>query len=133
MNWRPRGKYGAKRESYAGYSFASGLERKLFEELKLREAAGELKDIQVQASVHLTDAKILYKPDFKAYDMKLNNWVWHEAKGFETDVWKIKLRLWRYYGPGRLEIYKGSRTKIYLHDVIEGRPGAYELQPVEDG
>jgi hypothetical protein len=39
--------------------------------------------------------------------------VWAEAKGFETDPWKMK-KLWKHYGPGKLEIYKGNAKEIYF-------------------
>ena len=104
--------------SYSGHSFASQLEAAVFEILKLREKAGEIKDIQHQDHVYLTDARICYIPDFKYFDTQLNDFAWAEAKGFETDVWKIKKKLWKFYGPGHLFIYKGSKTRVNLFETV---------------
>jgi len=101
-------KFKNKRELRDGRSFASKFEATLYDQLKEREENKEIGVLECQVSVYLTEAKILYKPDFRAFDNGLGVWVWFEAKGFETDVWRIKKRLWKCYGPGRLEIYKGS-------------------------
>lgn len=106
----------------SGYSFASQLEAAVFNLLELREKAGEIYDIQHQDHIYLTDARICYIPDFKFFCRFTNDYVWAEAKGFETDVWKIKKRLWQYYGPGKLEIYKGTAKKIKLIETVI--PGA---------
>jgi hypothetical protein len=120
------GKYGAKRTERAGYSFASKLEAAVFDMLKLQEKAGEISSLQCQVQVRLTDAGIIYKPDFKFFDERLRCDVYAEAKGYETAEWRIKLRLWRSYGPGLLRIYKGSAARITLADEIVPR-GKNEL------
>jgi hypothetical protein len=51
-------------------------------------------------------------------DLKSGEFVWAEAKGFETDPWKIKRKLWQYYGPGKLEIYKGSAKSFKLYETV---------------
>jgi hypothetical protein len=72
---------------------------------------GEIRSIELQDSVYLTDARIRYVADFKclAYTGEI---FWVEAKGYPTASWALKKRLWRYYGPGRLEIHmsKGLET-----------------------
>lgn len=106
---------------YEGHNFASQLEAAVFQILKLREQAGEIKDIQHQDHVYLTEARICYIPDFKFFDVKYDEYSWAEAKGFETPEWKIKLKLWRHYGPGRLYVYKGSAKRVNLHqEVVPG-------------
>jgi len=115
-------KYGSKPSTYKGRSFASGLERAMFEMLDLRQAAGELRDLKGETSVYLTDSRILYKPDATAFDIVLNQQVWYEAKGFKTPSWGIKCRLWKDYGPGRLEIYEGSaRDGFRCTKIVEAR------------
>jgi hypothetical protein len=70
--------------------------------------------------VDLTDARILYKPDFKF--TRGGKEVWAECKGFETAIWRIKKRLWKFYGPGTLEIYKVNKLGPYLdEEVFPGR------------
>ncbi len=111
-------KYGNKRTESCGISFASQLEAALYDHLKLLETGGVIKDISCQVNVHLTDAKILMIPDFSAFDIDLNEKVFYEAKGIETDVWRIKRRLWKHYGPGRLSVYKGTARSLKCVETI---------------
>ena len=111
-------KYRSVRVTHSGHSFASKLESALFTLLQLREKCGEIKEIQCQDHVYLTDARICYIPDFKFFDLQADTWVWAEAKGMQTPEWKIKKRLWKYYGPGKLEIYMGSYKNIKLDEIL---------------
>lgn len=111
-------KYGAHRTVHSGYSFASKLEAAVFDYLKLLEHGGEIKDIHLQPNVMLTNANIRMIPDFKAFDIKLNQEVYFEAKGYETDVYRIKRRLWKFYGPAILRVYKGSAARLTLFEEI---------------
>lgn len=114
-------KYGATRVSHAGYSFASKLEASVFQMLTLMERAGEIADIQVQDTVYLTDARIQFIPDFKYKNLKTGEYEWAEAKGFERPEWKIKRKLWMYYGFGPLHIWKGTWIKPVLIETITPR------------
>ena len=116
--WSRRGKFGNKKVSMDGFSFGSKLEAAVFSIIKNREASGELKFLQVQDHVYLTDARILYIPDFKCEDAKTGDHFWVEAKGFETPEWRIKRRLWEHYGPGKLEIWKGTAARPFLDETI---------------
>lgn len=116
-----RKKYGATRVQADGRSFASKLEFALYEQLRLQSLAGELKDIQCQDHVYLTEARVLYMPDFKYFDLRSNQWEWAEAKGIETDVWRIKRRLWGHYGPGILHVWKGNRAGLFLDESIRSK------------
>lgn len=98
-------------------SFASELEAALYDLLMLRERAGEFRDLRCQPQVYLTDARIVMKPDFIAYDEEQRP-LYFEAKGFETDIWRLKRRLWEYYGPGPLEVWKGSAKRPRLVEII---------------
>lgn len=111
-------KYNSRKQDYSGISFASKLEAAVYQELKLLEKAQIIRDIKVQDHVYLTRARILYIADFKAWDIINNRNVWYEAKGFSTDVWAIKKRLWKCYGPGPLHIYKGSYRKPILTESV---------------
>jgi hypothetical protein len=111
-------KYRSKRVKHLGYTFASQFECAVFNFLLLREKAQEIRDIQCQDHIYLTKARIPYIPDFKFLDLKSGEFVWAEAKGFETDPWKIKRKLWQYYGPGKLEIYKGSAKSFKLYETV---------------
>lgn len=109
----------------AGRSFASKFEAEIFQRLSLMEAAGEVKEIRCQDHVFLTEARIEYIPDFRVFDLKLQQLVWHEAKGFETDVFRLKKKLWKFYGPGRLIIYKGNAKSYRIAEVIIPRESRY--------
>ena len=110
MNWSSNRthKYNAVKVENNGKKFASKLESSLYDILLLREQAGEITDIELQPKVYLTDARILLIADFKVFDKITGGHIWYEAKGMKTPVWAIKRRLWFYYGPGILRVYKGS-------------------------
>lgn len=111
-------KYGRKKVDHAGYRFDSKLEAALFDHLKLRERAGEIKDIQAQDTIYLTAARIMYKPDFKYRNLATGEDEWAEAKGFETTDYRIKRRLWIHYGPGKLHVFNGSHAHLRLKETI---------------
>jgi hypothetical protein len=110
-----RNKYGAKRTEVKGRSFASKGEADCFLGL-LDNPHIEL--LRQQVHVHLTEAKIVYIPDFEVRDKATQEVYYVEFKGFETDVWKIKKRLWKHYGPAKLEVWKKSRGQIVLVESI---------------
>ena len=95
-------KYGNRKVIHNGIKFDSKLEFELYLAFKLLEPT--VKIVELQPKVYLTDARILYKPDFLCEKDGQKFYV--EAKGFETAVWKIKKRLWKFYGPARLDVFK---------------------------
>lgn len=110
-------KYGNKTSTCTlGHSHRSKLEGAVCQIIQLRQRAGELVLEQVEDHVYLTLARILYIPDFRVRDEKGEFWI--EAKGYANDVWPIKKRLWKFYGPGRLEIWKGSHLRPYLDETV---------------
>lgn len=113
-----RTKYGQKKTELAGQTFDSKAEATLYQELLLREKAGELENLRRQVRVSLTKSKIIYIADYCAFDTSKQKDIYFEMKGFETDVWKIKRRLWTEYGPSELHIYKGDYRRLKLHEVI---------------
>lgn len=117
-------KYRNKRTERAGHSFASKAEALLFDYLKIKEMNGEIKDLRAQISVYLTKARIQYKPDFEYFDIQKSEMVWAEMKGFETPSWRIKKKLWPYYGPGTLLIYGCSNGRIFFSEEIRHK-GAF--------
>lgn len=118
---RLKNKYNSKKTVVDGKHFPSMLEADTYRYLKNLQDIGEIKSIELQQAVYLTDARISYKTDFKVVDK--NEYVyWVEAKGFETEVYRIKKRLWAAgYGPGELHIYRrGSGLfKVILTEVIK--------------
>lgn len=110
-------KYGAQKVETDGHSFSSKLELAVYQMLKHRQLAGEITAIQVQAHVYLTDARILYIPDFRC-TLENGEDLFVEAKGFQTDVYRIKRRLWMHYGLAPLEVWMGSPTRLRLEETI---------------
>lgn len=111
-------------------NFASKLEASVHQQLQLREKAGELRIIQTQEPVTIcgkeghgcsSKCRIQYLADFTC-EFVANGERFHvEAKGMETDTWRLKRRLWFHYGPGVLEIWKGSWQRPVLAETIVPR------------
>ena len=104
----------------SGRSFPSRLERDRATELVLLQRAGQIRKLQFQVTVYLTDAQIGYRPDFLYEEKRDGKWrlVAEDSKGIETDTWLIKRKLWRHYGMCMLRVTKRSGTKIRVAEEI---------------
>ena len=109
-----RNKFNSRRVVFDGQSFPSMLEGALWTHLKLLEYGGKLRDVTRQPTVFLTKAKISFKPDFMAYDVELGKDVYYESKGVETERWRMIKKLWEYYGPSILRVYRGTHRRLTL-------------------
>lgn len=109
----------ARVKTHDGRSFASKLEASLYDELMFREIAGDISNIRCQVHVELTEAKVKMIPDFLYFCHKRQMDIYAEAKGFETPEYRIKIRLWKFYGPGIIEIYRGTHKNIKLVETIQ--------------
>lgn len=89
-----RNKYCAVRAN----GFDSRGEARRAAQLRQREQCGLIRDLEFQPKVYLTDARILYRPDF-AYTQADGVRVMEDFKGVETPVFRLKARLWAHYGP----------------------------------
>lgn len=96
--------------------FDSILEARRYEQLKLLEKAGEIKDLKLQPEFELiprfkkgkkTWRKTIYKADFCYFDNKLGKVIVEDTKGFKTDVYMLKKKLFEYKYPD-LEIKEVS-------------------------
>lgn len=115
-------KYGNKKIKAYGYSFDSKLERAVFEMLLIWQNSGDIKDLRHHpGTVYLSEAKIGYRPDFCWTNAKDGQLIYGEAKGYETDVYKIKKKLWAFYGPSILLVWKGSPKYLKLTETIVPR------------
>jgi len=90
-----KNKYGATRQTYGGFSYDSKMEAAYAEELDWLIKAKEVLrwDRQVKLELDVEGVHICnYFIDFRVYysDGRIE---YHEVKGFETDVWKIKWKL----------------------------------------
>lgn len=115
------GRKSAKRTN----GFPSKLESAVFDILTLRERAGEITDIKRQQVVELQgggrDTRITWRLDFSYTDVTNGKTVYVEAKGFEEQIYKRNLKMWRFNPPAKLEIYKGSYKNVKLVEVIEAK------------
>jgi len=99
----------------AGRSFASKLERDRAQELVLLRRGGQIKDLAFQPRVFMTKARISYHADFyyreRVAPRKFRK-VWEDAKGVNTDRWRLIKRLWEHYGPGLLRVTQRGKAGI---------------------
>lgn len=115
--------YGSKKIEYNGIWFASKLEKAVYEILWLRQEAGEIKDLRCQHTITLQEGpqreRIQIRIDFSYWEIKEDREEYWEAKGFPSDVWNLKLKLWRKNPPGYLEVWGGSWQRPKLIEIVE--------------
>lgn len=83
-----------------------------------RAERGEIEILQREDRVELHDARFIYTPDFRCRDLETGEEFWVEAKGVETDIWRRNYRLWKFHGPGKLEIYRGSYARHKISEIV---------------
>lgn len=98
-------KYRNKKVVVDGIEFDSKKEANRYKELKLLEKAGEIKDLELQKVFELipsfkkngkTYRKTTYKADFSYFDTKEGKYIVEDVKGFKTDIYKLKKKLFEY-------------------------------------
>jgi len=110
-------KYGAKKTVINGIKFDSKAEAEYYECLQRELRLGLIDSIEVQPKVYLTEARILYKSDFLVTENGKKYYV--DIKGMQTPVFRLKLKLWKFYGAGELRLIKKSGKKfIEIERVI---------------
>lgn len=96
-------KYKNKKTTIDGITFASMKEAKRYQELKLLERAGVIKDLELQKEFELqpsykkngrTVRKISYIADFCYYEN--GKYVVEDTKGCKTQVYKLKKKIFEY-------------------------------------
>lgn len=112
-----RHKYNATRTLHAGMTMMSKLEASVYDMLVLMQKTGHVNKILQQTHVKMTLAEITYIPDFMVM-LPDGSREWHEAKGFETPEWRLKKRLWEFYGPGPLHIWRGSYKAPRITETV---------------
>ncbi len=103
-----RGKYNARPTEADGYRFASALESRRYQQLKLLLAAGEISGLTVHPRIELLPAgrdvcgerlrAVYYVGDFGYLDKDGKSWV-EDTKGVETDVFRLKVALLKRFQP----------------------------------
>lgn len=101
-------KYHSKKVIVDGIKFDSLKEAKRYNELKILEKANEITELRLQVKFELqpsfkkngkTIRKIEYIADFTYYDNKLNKYIIEDTKGYKTEVYKLKKKLFEYKYP----------------------------------
>ena len=102
-------KYGAKKTEYRGVVYDSKWEAQKAYELDMLQRAGKITDLQRQVPFVLQERyvnnegdsirPIFYVADFYYYDVKMKMWVVMDTKGYATDVYKIKRKIFMFKYP----------------------------------
>jgi len=90
-------KYHAVRTEVDGIVFDSKKEAARYQELKLLEFTGEIKQLELQPAFELLvktgRAVGKYKADFRYLDVHRNKWVVEDVKGMRTPVYRLKKKI----------------------------------------
>ena len=116
-----KSKYGAETTEIDGHKFDSRFEAEHYAELKLMERAGIITDLELQPRFLLQEGfiyhghkerKVEYVADFQyCQDGKL---IVEDTKGFRTDTYKLKRKLFLYKYGDKLdfrEVSNGEKNK----------------------
>lgn len=95
---RARNKFNSRKTVVDGIKFHSAAEAKRYQQLVQDVKDRKIEDLMLQFRFPLV-AGICWFADFVYFDIRLGHWVVEEVKGKETDVWKIKEKLFRYLYP----------------------------------
>lgn len=117
-----KSKYHNKKTIIDDITFDSKLEAKRYQELKLMEQNGLIKDLLLQPNYELiprfkknssTFLKSSYRADFSYFDIGLGKTIVEDTKGFKTDIYLLKRKLFEYNYP-ELEIKEVTKWIQHL-------------------
>lgn len=117
---RKQSKYGNRKVEIDGLTFDSKAEALYYSELKLREKAGEILFFRTQPRYRLLDGfekdgkkhrPIDYVADFEVHHLDGSIEV-IDVKGYKTDVFKIKEKMFNKKYPHKLTILKLKRGEF---------------------
>lgn len=103
-------KYNNKRVMLDGINFQSQREATRYAELKLLERAKVIKDLKLQPRYVLQDGftkngkrhrPITYIADFEYYDNEKQKTIIEDVKGYKTEVFKIKQKIFEFKYPDK--------------------------------
>lgn len=99
-------KYKNKKVTTNGIIFDSVREYKRYKELKLLERANIIKELELQKKFILQSSyinaegkrvrEISYIADFYYYDIPKNKYIVEDTKGFRTEIYKLKKKMFEY-------------------------------------
>ncbi len=90
------GKYHAIPTEVDGIRFASRMEARRYQELRLMERAGVIRNLQLQTNYRLFVNGVLicrYRPDFEYDEVATGEHVVEDVKGYRNHVYAIKAQL----------------------------------------
>jgi len=105
-------KYHNRKVIVDGIKFDSKLEARRYKDLKLMQEVGLIKDLKLQPQFLLiptfrkngkTYRKTVYIADFSYFSIKDDKIIVEDTKGFKTDVYRLKRKMFEYKYP-QLEI-----------------------------
>lgn len=103
-----KSKYRAIKTTVDGIEFDSKKEAMRYQELKLLQKAGVIKDLSLQPNFLLQEAyrkngrtvrKIEYIADFSYYDLEKDKFMVEDVKGLKTDVYRLKKKIFEFKYP----------------------------------
>lgn len=104
-NISKQSKYKNKKILIDGIEFDSRLEANRYFQLKILEKAKEIKDLRRQVKFELQESykknnkriqAINYVADFVYYDFRKNKTIVEDTKGFKTEIYKLKKKIFEY-------------------------------------
>lgn len=116
-------KYSNKKCVFNDIKFDSKLEMERYKELILLSTGGAINELQLQKPFILQDKfkrngkgirAIKYLADFFYFDEKLKKYVCEDTKGFETEVFKIKKKIFLSKYPDIVFFQNSKNKKQYL-------------------
>lgn len=93
-------KYNSRKTVVDGITFDSKKESKRYAELKVLVAAGEISNLTLQTKFEIIpkqkgERSASYKADFYYFDIRKNKWIVEDTKGFKTDAYILKRKLFK--------------------------------------
>lgn len=102
-------KYKNKKIEADGIKFDSELEAKRWQELKLLQKAGAIKELRRQVRFELQPSYkknnkiirgIYYVADFMYWSYTERKYIIEDTKGYRTEIYKLKKKIFEYKYPG---------------------------------
>ena len=119
-------KYNNVKTVVDGITFDSQKEAKRYNDLKILQRLGHIRNLVLQPRYELQPSfkkgktyyrKIEYVADFQYFDTHLNKIVVEDVKGMKTDVYKLKKKMFEYQYPDLelKEVWYGFKykTKVF--------------------
>lgn len=103
-------------------AFPSRLEAEVWGYYRAREIEGRIRNLKRYPSVELLPG-LRWKVDIGFEVVSTGEPEWAEAKGVESERYRVLLQVWRTLGPGKLTIWKADRKGVpYEDEIIIPRP-----------